>query len=263
VISIEVGSVTTGDPGTDVEITNVGTDTEVILDFVIPRGADGAPGNDGADGEDGADSALLTIDRPPVSPNAKDDEFDSVDTLPGGASAKWAWRNQGAATATVQDGALVLTAPIGGAVNCRCLFQSAPAAPWAVVAKVTASALTRNSNKIGIALGDGTRVETFGFSTDSVFGLRTLRFSSPTSFSSVLLAMQQCSQHEMYFRVKDTGVNLEYAVSVTGHGEWVTLVTAARTSFFPTGVTEIGLMAASEDAQYPASLVCHWFRVTT
>ncbi len=62
-LSIEVGTVTTGAAGTDVEVVNSGTDTEVVLDFTIPRGATGAAGSTGAtgppgaDGEDGNDGA--------------------------------------------------------------------------------------------------------------------------------------------------------------------------------------------------------------
>lgn len=39
--TIKIGTVTTGDPGTNASITNSGTETDMILDFVIPRGNDG------------------------------------------------------------------------------------------------------------------------------------------------------------------------------------------------------------------------------
>lgn len=50
VATIEVGTVTTGEPGTDASVTNSGTKKEAILDFVIPRGATGMTGDDGTDG---------------------------------------------------------------------------------------------------------------------------------------------------------------------------------------------------------------------
>lgn len=53
--TIQVGQVTTGEPGTDASVTNVGTENAAIFDFVIPRGADGADGEDGAPGADGQD----------------------------------------------------------------------------------------------------------------------------------------------------------------------------------------------------------------
>ncbi len=36
--TVTVGTTTTGEPGTDASVTNSGTDTEVVLDFVIPAG---------------------------------------------------------------------------------------------------------------------------------------------------------------------------------------------------------------------------------
>lgn len=51
---IEIGETTTGEPGTDAEVENVGTDTHAILNFTIPAGAGGKDGQDGHDGSDGA-----------------------------------------------------------------------------------------------------------------------------------------------------------------------------------------------------------------
>ena len=45
--TISVGDVTTGDPGTEAKVTNVGTNKDIVLNFSIPRGADGYNGNDG------------------------------------------------------------------------------------------------------------------------------------------------------------------------------------------------------------------------
>lgn len=53
--TIEVGTVTTGEPGTDAAITNSGTTAAAVLDFAIPRGATGATGADGTNGADGDD----------------------------------------------------------------------------------------------------------------------------------------------------------------------------------------------------------------
>ncbi len=38
-----MGTVTTGDPGTDAQVTNSGTPQNAILDFTIPQGATGSP----------------------------------------------------------------------------------------------------------------------------------------------------------------------------------------------------------------------------
>lgn len=51
--TVDVGSTTTGAPGTDAEVTNSGTDSAAILDFVIPRGDKGDKGDDGDQGPAG------------------------------------------------------------------------------------------------------------------------------------------------------------------------------------------------------------------
>lgn len=48
--TINVGTTTTGAPGTNASVVNSGTSTDVILDFTIPRGATGPTGPTGATG---------------------------------------------------------------------------------------------------------------------------------------------------------------------------------------------------------------------
>jgi hypothetical protein len=43
--TIAVGTVTTGEPGTNASVTNSGTSSAAVFDFVIPRGADGGGGS--------------------------------------------------------------------------------------------------------------------------------------------------------------------------------------------------------------------------
>ena len=52
--TITVGSTTTGEPGTNAQVTNSGTSENVILNFTIPRGATGPTGPQGLQGEIGA-----------------------------------------------------------------------------------------------------------------------------------------------------------------------------------------------------------------
>ena len=65
--TIRIGTVSTGAAGSSAQVTNGGTESAAVLNFVIPRGADGAPGKDGADGapgKDGADGAPGTDGAP-------------------------------------------------------------------------------------------------------------------------------------------------------------------------------------------------------
>lgn len=65
--TVEVGSTTTGAPGTNAAVTNSGTSSAAVFDFTIPRGATGPAGADGANGAtgpagaDGSDGSAATI----------------------------------------------------------------------------------------------------------------------------------------------------------------------------------------------------------
>lgn len=51
--TIRINEVTTGEPGTQANVVNSGSDTEVSLNITIPRGDKGEPGVDGLPGENG------------------------------------------------------------------------------------------------------------------------------------------------------------------------------------------------------------------
>ena len=48
--TIAVGTVTTGEPGSEAKVTNVGTATDAVFDFTIPQGEPGEPGGGGTGG---------------------------------------------------------------------------------------------------------------------------------------------------------------------------------------------------------------------
>lgn len=56
--TITIGTVITGAAGSDVNITNVGTTTDAIFDFTIPRGDKGVKGDTGAKGDTGNDATV-------------------------------------------------------------------------------------------------------------------------------------------------------------------------------------------------------------
>ena len=59
--TITIGSVTTGDPGTEASVTNSGTSEDAVFDFVIPRGEPGGGG---------APEVLATVDTTPQPTSA-------------------------------------------------------------------------------------------------------------------------------------------------------------------------------------------------
>ena len=52
-VSVNVGETTTGEPGTNASVTNSGDETNVVLNFTIPRGKTGPQGPQGANGKTG------------------------------------------------------------------------------------------------------------------------------------------------------------------------------------------------------------------
>ena len=98
--TVTVGSVTTGAPGTQAVVTNVGTQGAAVLDFVIPRGADGTGAGDmAADVYDPqgkaqdvfayVDDAIAAIPAPDVSGQieAHNEAADAHSTLFAGKAA--------------------------------------------------------------------------------------------------------------------------------------------------------------------------------
>ena len=55
--SISIGSVATGEPGSQASVTNSGSERDIVLDFVIPRGAQGTRGEVGPRGDTGPQGA--------------------------------------------------------------------------------------------------------------------------------------------------------------------------------------------------------------
>lgn len=59
-VSVQVGKVTTGLPGSEAKVTNVGTSTDPVFEFEIPAGKKGETGNKGDQGDKG-DAATIEI----------------------------------------------------------------------------------------------------------------------------------------------------------------------------------------------------------
>lgn len=59
--TISVGTTTTGQPGTNASVTNVGTSSAAVLNFTIPKGAKGDTGATGAPGATGSPGAAATV----------------------------------------------------------------------------------------------------------------------------------------------------------------------------------------------------------
>lgn len=109
--TITVGTVTTGDPGSQVQITNSGNENAAILNFTIPKGADGAPGADGTNGKDGVTpdiSVTATVDNATGTPSVKVSKSGSVEA----PSFALAFSNIKGAPGIDGNDAIVLNIPV-------------------------------------------------------------------------------------------------------------------------------------------------------
>lgn len=79
-------TVVTGAAGTNAAVTNSGTSSDVVLNFTIPRGADGLPGATGATGAAGAAGTNASID--PISTRIGLN-YAATDLSPIGVNSNW------------------------------------------------------------------------------------------------------------------------------------------------------------------------------
>ena len=107
--TVAVGTVTTGNPGTPVSVTNGGTSTNVVLNFRIPKGATGDKGSKGDKGDTGfavnIASELNNINELPTASASyvnigyviKDADGDSnlYVCMTNASTGAWYWNNVG------------------------------------------------------------------------------------------------------------------------------------------------------------------------
>lgn len=109
--TIQVGSVTTGLPDTNASVTNVGTSTNAVFDFIIPRGSRGEQGLTGEAGEDGvspiayvtqlSDGATIHIEDAQNTTDAT--VYNGTDGADGFSPIATVTQNTGSATISITD----------------------------------------------------------------------------------------------------------------------------------------------------------------
>lgn len=87
--TITVGTTTTGEPGTEAQVTNSGTAQDAILNFTIPQGVPGPKGDTGPQGEPGAkgDPGPKGPQGPQGEPGPQGDTGPQGETGPAGQAA--------------------------------------------------------------------------------------------------------------------------------------------------------------------------------
>lgn len=79
--TITIGTVSTGAAGTSASVTNSGTSSAAVLNFIIPQGAAGANGTNGTNGQDGQDGQDGADGQDGYSPTATVSKSGSIATI--------------------------------------------------------------------------------------------------------------------------------------------------------------------------------------
>ena len=157
-VTVNVGSTTTGQPGTNASVTNTGTSQAVVLAFVIPRGDVGATGPTGATGPQGAQGLTgATGATGPQGPQG----------LTGATGATGPQGPQGLQGDTGPTGA---TGPQGSTGATGATGPQGPAGPN-TVSGTTATALS------GLLAGNGSNVVVAGIGSGLQFTANTISVS--------------------------------------------------------------------------------------
>lgn len=162
--------------------------------------------------------------------------------------ASWTWMNQGSATVTSFNGAVLLKAPAQSGDSVHCLFSNNayPTTPWATpwTVGVVSTFVGVNYFLAGIAIADGTnpstsKMQTFGVGQVNNMGYTFANWNSTTSNSAATAVTFPLSTIT-YLTLNDSGTNIDFWVSNdfhnlkqvnAYHAPSTTFLTAAKIGF--------------------------------
>lgn len=236
-------------------------------------------------------AANVTADTHPSSPAAANDEFeygtviDTAGSRSGGAVA-WSWVNQGAATAAVSNGSLVLTQGAQSTSdNLRCVMQSVSGSTWKYRAKVTLFGQRATSNGAtagiifaGIAVRNSSSekmltAHMLSNCADAAPGrVEANRWTSATAYSATYSATTDVFRGAnynlraavtLYFEVEQTATQIIFSWSDTGIPGTYKPLTAEPLATFITSVDQVGIFHANTlNATHtpPTATIVDWWR---
>jgi hypothetical protein len=196
-------------------------------------------------------TAYFGMDAQPPIPGALDDEFNgsSLNT------SRWAWFNQGGATATLGNSLLTLQDTPSMGSDVRGIYQNVPNHPWTVVTKVVAMDMVSYSNyaQVGLFLMDNSgKVTTCALSVRSptpTFGFEFSNWNNATSWSSYatpagVVGILPSVTFPLWFKLQDDGTNITCSFSRTG-ALYFPMGQMSRTAWMSSGPTGVGLLIGS------------------
>lgn len=158
--------------------------------------------------------------------------------------SSFTWVNQGGATASDQNGTIILRAPFASGENARILKKSAPGTPWTLIVAIEAMALADGVPNFGVVARQSSSGKFFigTVQTDptanNIWTYAAYTLASATSFNSTILARVDARviPHGKYFwfKLTDDGTDLKFYGSNDGF-EWFLLCTHDRDSYMTSG----------------------------
>ena len=156
------------------------------------------------------------------------------------------WVNQGGATATDQDGTILLHAPTAAGENIRALTLSAPSAPYVYIAAIQGLGIREGIPNFGISFRQSSSGK-FVMMHVIVDGsackrLAVYRMASATSFNSTVFGPESLMHVGKYLwlKIEDDNTNIKFYYGFDGI-EWIQIYSESRTAYLlTTGPNQIG-----------------------
>lgn len=223
-----------------------------------------------------AKAVPLSVDNFPSSPNAADDEFEygiGLDTTGARRSGAtpWTWRNQGAATAVVTNGVLLLKAPASTTTNLRIIEQPCSGS-WEYTAKLrssnllpatqfAAAKLIASNSANGRSFEFGREIDSAGVNRLNGILRASVTLYNSTPITSINFTSETNSNATdfMYFRYISNGTTITAQFSYEGN-IWIT-AGAITIATYLLAVDRIGLLVNNENNSDHTNII-DWFRKT-
>lgn len=211
-------------------------------------------------------TAYYGLDAQPAIRGGLDDEFNGVSL----DTTRWSWFNQGGTSASLGNSLVTLQAPPDAGSDTRGIYQTAPAPPWTVVAKLVALDMASYANyaQVGILMVDGSgkavSCSMSVRSTTPTFGFDLSYWSSGSTWSnSPTGAVDTMSTvvFPLYFKVQDDGTHITCSFSRTGT-TYFQVGEVNRTQWLPSGPQGVGLLIGSNSSNQVVAGTFEYFRQT-
>jgi hypothetical protein len=157
------------------------------------------------------------------------------------------WVHQGGATASDQNGTIVMRCPPAGGENARMLVRTAPSPPWTLIAAFECFGIADDGGipTVGVLARQSSSGKFFGGTFNSqggflgnVFSWAAYTLASPTSFNSTILSRANGRStpfgRYVWMKLEDDGTDLKFYGSYDGL-YWHLLATHDRDSYMTSG----------------------------